>query len=188
MKKKRNQRPSRKMRPVFIVFCEGETEETYVNFLKQQYRLPVKVIITGLALSPRKIEKFINAEKIGFNDKITSFLMYDLDTDGIDEKIRSCKNSISITGNPSVELWFLLHNCEQNAFILTNDCIEKLRKSAKEWECYKKGLLTDKQKKILWDNRKTASDRAMKLQNWKNPSSMVYLLLDEMEKVREKEN
>jgi len=45
--------------------------------------------------------------------------------------------------------------------------------------------LTDKQKKTLWENQKIASARAMKLQNGINPSSMIYLLLDEMEKTKE---
>jgi len=27
MKRERNQRPPRKMKPVFLVFCEGDTEE-----------------------------------------------------------------------------------------------------------------------------------------------------------------
>jgi len=187
MKKERNQRPSRKMKPVFLVFCEGKTEETYVNFLRQQYKLPIKVIthVAGLALSQKRIESYIKTEKISFNDRITSFLMYDLDKNEIAEKIAACKSSINIASNPSVELWFLLHNGEQNAFVSTNACIEKLRKIAIEWESYKKGILTDKQKKILWDNRRIASDRAMRLQNGKNPSSMIYLLLDEMEKTRE---
>jgi hypothetical protein len=184
--KKRNQKPPRKMKPVFLVFCEGETEETYVNFLRQKYKLPIKIIthITGLALSQKKIESYIKAEKISLNDRISSFLMYDLDENKIVEKIRACKNSINIASNPSIELWFLLHSSEQNAFISTNACIEKLRKSAKEWECYKKGILTNQQKRILWDNRKTASDRAMKLQKGRNPSTMIYLLLNEMEKTR----
>ena len=191
MKKERNQRPPRRMKPVFLVFCEGETEETYVNFLRQQYKLPIKIITHVTELSQKKIKNYIEAEKITLNkkisldDKILSFLMYDLDADGIIEKIEACKNSISIASNPSVELWFLLHNSEQNAFISTPACIEKLRKSAKEWECYKKGVLTDKQKKILWENREIASDRAKKLQNGNNPSSMIYLLLDKMEKARE---
>jgi len=186
MKKERNRRPPRKMKPVFLVFCEGETEETYVNFLRHQYKLPVKVItyITGLALSQKKIESYIKAEKIGINDKITSFLMYDLDTNEIIEKIEACKSSINIASNPSVELWFLLHNSEQNAFIATNACIEKLKKSTKDWESYKKGILSDQQKRILWDNRRIASERAMKLQKGKNPSSMIYLLLDKMEKTK----
>jgi len=184
MKKKRNQRPSRKMNPVFIVFCEGETEETYVNFLRQRYKLPVKVHVTGLALSRKKVEKYTKAERIGCNDKLTSFLMYDLDKDEIVKKIEECKDSISIASNPSVELWFLLHNSEQNAFITTKACIEKLRKTVKEWECYKKGILTAQQKRILLENSKIASERAKKLQKGVNPSSGIYLLLDEMEKAK----
>jgi len=110
--------------------------------------------------------------------------MYDLDANKIAEKIEACKNSISIASNPAVELWFLLHSSEQTAFISTDDCIEKLRKSAKEWEYYKRGTLTEQQKRILWDNRKIASDRAIKFQKGINPSTMIYLLLDEMEKQR----
>ena len=34
----------RKMRPLFLVLCEGETEENYVNFLRQNYRLPIKIV------------------------------------------------------------------------------------------------------------------------------------------------
>jgi hypothetical protein len=188
MKKGQNQRPIKKMKPVFLVFCEGETEETYVNFLRQKYRLPIKVFthVTGLALSQKLINSYIQAEKISHNDKITSFLMYDLDTKEIVEKIAACKGSISIASNPSVELWFLLHSGEQNASISTNASIEKLRKTAIEWKYYKKGILSEQQKRILWDNRKIASERAMKLQNGINPSSMIYLLLDEMEKTKEK--
>jgi hypothetical protein len=187
MKKERNQRPTREMKPVFLVFCEGETEKTYVNFLRQKYRLPVKVItyVTGLKLSQKVLDRYIQAEKIGPNDIITSFLMYDLDIKEVVEKIAVCKGSTSIASNPSVELWFLLHNTEQNAYITTDACIEKLRKTAIEWKSYKKGTLTDQQKMILWDNRIIASERAMKLKNGGNPSSMVYLLLDEMEKTKE---
>jgi hypothetical protein len=186
MKKARNQKPTRKMKPVFLVFCEGETEETYVNFLRQKYKLPIKIIthITGLALSQKVIERYIKAEKIGHNDRITSFLMYDLDKKEIAEKITACKDSISIASNPSVELWFLFHSDEQNAAISTNACIEKLRKTATEWKYYKKGILSEQQKRILWDNRRIASERAMKLQNGENPSSMIYLLLVEIEKTK----
>jgi hypothetical protein len=188
MKKERKQRPAREMKPVFLVFCEGETEETYINFLRQKYRLPIKVIpyVTGLALSQRVIERYIQAEKIGPNDKITSFLMYDLDTKEILEKIVECKNFISIASNPCVELWFLLHSSEQNAVISTNECIDKLRKAAEEWNSYKKGILSAQQKRILWDNRKIASERAKKYKNSVNPSSMIYLLIGEMEKIKEK--
>jgi hypothetical protein len=32
------------MKQIILVLCEGETEECYINMLKQQYRLPIKVI------------------------------------------------------------------------------------------------------------------------------------------------
>lgn len=32
MARNREERPPRKMRPIYIVFCEGETEEMYVHF------------------------------------------------------------------------------------------------------------------------------------------------------------
>ena len=44
MAKQRLVSPKRKMKPVFLVFCEGETEETYLDYLKQAYRSPIKII------------------------------------------------------------------------------------------------------------------------------------------------
>ena len=184
MKKERKQ--TRKMRPFFLVFCEGDTEETYINFLRRQYRLPIKVIprITGIAISPEIIKRYIQNEQIGRSDKITSFLMYDLDMKEIAQKIEACKGSISIVSNPSVELWFLLHTGEQNAAITTDTCIEKLKKSSLDWLYYQKGSLSEKQKEILWKNRGTASTRAKRLPEGENPSSLVYVLIDKMEKIR----
>ena len=43
MARERKSNP-RKMRPLFLVLCEGETEENYVNFLRQNYRLPIKIV------------------------------------------------------------------------------------------------------------------------------------------------
>lgn len=183
MKKERNNKQTRKMKPVFLVFCEGETEETYVNFLRKEYRLPIKVIprITGLSLSPAILQRYIKAEKIGPSDKITSFLMYDLDLDVIAKKLASLKDYINIASNPIIELWFMLHSAEQNVSISTDSCLEKLMKSAAEWGNYKKGTLSDNQKQLLWNNRKTAADRAKRLKEGENPSSMVYRLIEKME-------
>jgi hypothetical protein len=184
MNKKRNQKPSRKMKPVFMVFCEGDTEEAYVNFLRKKYRLPVKVISkkVGLSITPGIIQRHIQAEKIGPGDKITSFLMYDLDKEGMIEKLAKCKDSISITSNPSVELWFFLHADKQTAAISTGTCVDKLKKSTPEWTYYKEGALSEKQKQFLWENRRLASDRAKQLHEFENPSSSVYRLLEAMDK------
>ena len=45
----------RNMRPQFLVICEGETEENYVNFLRQYYRLPIKIVskIIGSKISQK---------------------------------------------------------------------------------------------------------------------------------------
>jgi len=173
------------MKPVFIVFCEGETEEAYVNFLRQKYRLPIKVVshITGLSIYPDILRRYIQAEKIDPHDTITSFLMYDLDTKGIAEKIAACKDCISIASNPAVELWFLLHAGEQKAAICADDCIEKMTKSLPDWRDYRKGTLTERQKRQLWDCRGLASARAKQLREGENPSSLLYRLIERMDAV-----
>lgn len=43
MAKQRTASPSRTMKPVFLIFCEGETEEAYLDYLKQAYRSPVRI-------------------------------------------------------------------------------------------------------------------------------------------------
>lgn len=43
MARERKSNP-RKMKPLFLVLCEGETEETYINLLKQRYRLPIRIV------------------------------------------------------------------------------------------------------------------------------------------------
>jgi hypothetical protein len=186
MKKERNSRPSRKMKPVFLVFCEGETEEAYINFLRQKYRLPIKIIsrMTGLSISPAIIKRYVQAEKISPGDNITSFLMYDLDTAGITEKLLLIKGSITITSNPCVELWFLLHNKEQHAEIATKTCITMLQHFSDDWTYYEKGIFTDRQKQMLWNNCIIACDRARKLPESINPSSTIYRLVEAMDLVK----
>jgi len=153
MKKERNRRPQRKMKPVFLVFCEGNTEETYINFLRQKYRLPIRVIsrITGQSISPKYIQRIVQSEKIGNGDMITSFLMYDLDSNEVVDKLKTCNDSINISSNPVLELWFLLHNIEQNAAITSDNCIKKLINLDSDWASYEKGYFSEKQKQLLWE-------------------------------------
>ena len=170
------------MKQIYLIFCEGESEEAYIDFLKKnERRLPIKLICHKTKLNADKIKRQTMAEKIGDGDKVTSFLMYDLDVTGTAEKIKTCKGSISIASNPSVELWFLLHVKEQKVEISTDNCGEKLKKSSPDWSNYKKGVLSEKQKQHLWDNRSMASDRARQLPEWENPSSSVYRLIEMLE-------
>ena len=75
----RGKRPARRMKPVFIVFCEGETEELYVSLLRQRYRSPIKIIsrVEGCDISSKLIERRKREVKIEEHEKLTVFLMYD---------------------------------------------------------------------------------------------------------------
>lgn len=44
MKSKRIASKGKKINPHFWVFCEGETEEAYIRFLRSEYRLPIEII------------------------------------------------------------------------------------------------------------------------------------------------
>ena len=186
MGKKRNNRPERKMKPVFLVFCEGQTEEAYVNLLRQKFRLPVKIIphITGLNISPALIKKYIKFVQLDRNDTIATFLMYDLDTKGISVKLAACDDTINICSNPCIELWFLLHNIEQFAEISTAACISSLQK-IRDWKNYSKGMFSLKHKEILWEKRSIACQRARALPEAGNPSSSVYKLIEAMQKINQ---
>ena len=50
----------RKMRPQFLVLCEGETEENYVRFLRQNYRLPIEIVpkIVGSCITSDIVNRY----------------------------------------------------------------------------------------------------------------------------------
>ena len=163
------------MKPNFFVFCEGETEIAYVKFLRSLYRAPIQVI-------PKKgksniSEDFIIKSKNEYvqteQDKV--FLMYDLDIDGMLEKLQKIPNAELLVSNPCVELWFLLHYQEQKTEISSDKCIKKLQKVSKE---YKKGTLSEEDKEVFAKNKKLAVERAKALDVFSNPSTTIYRLLD----------
>jgi len=55
-----------------------------------------------------------------------------------------------------------------------------LKKSAPDWEFYKKGMLSERQRLMLWNNRIVASARAKCLPEGENPSSSVFRLIETM--------
>ena len=167
----------KQMKPNFFVFCEGETEIAYVKFLRSLYRAPIQVI-------PKKgksniSEDFIVKSKNEYvqteQDKI--FLMYDLDVDGMLEQLQKIPNAELLVSNPCVELWFLLHYQEQKTEISSEKCIKKLQKVSKE---YKKGTLSEEEKEAFAKNKELAIERAKKLAEFHNPSTMVYKLLEKL--------
>ena len=167
----------KQMKPNFFVFCEGETEIAYVKFLRSLYRAPIQVI-------PKKgksniSEDFIERSKNEYvrtgQDKV--FLMYDLDVDGMLEHLQKIPNAELLVSNPCIELWFLLHYQEQKLEISSDKCVQKYQKVSKE---YKKGALSEEEKKVLAENRDLAVERAKKLAEYQNPSTMVFRLLEKL--------
>lgn len=95
MAKQRTASPSRTMKPVFLIFCEGETEEAYLDYLKQAYRSPIRIVpkIEGDSISQRLIDVRKKELKISKTDKILVFLMYDMDVPVVNERIKDCRRT-----------------------------------------------------------------------------------------------
>ena len=166
------------MKPNFFVFCEGETEVAYVSHLRSQYRVPIQII-------PRKSDSNISIRYIENckrdyietkNDK--TFLMFDLDVDGMLEHLQSIPDAVLLVSNPCIELWYLLHFEECHAELTQNACVKKLKRHL---EHYTKGSLLLKDKQILSDKVSSASERAKALKSYNNPSTTIYKLIDLLE-------
>ena len=167
----------KQMKPNFFVFCEGETEIAYVKFLRSLYRAPIQVIPKkGKSnISEDYIERSKNEYVRTGQDRV--FLMYDLDVDGMLEHLLKIPNAELLVSNPCIELWFLLHYQEQKVEITSGKCIQKLHKVTKG---YRKGGLSEEEKKVLAENRELAVERAKKLAEYHNPSTTVFKLLEKL--------
>lgn len=166
---------ARKMRPIFFVFCEGETEVAYVNYLKSKYRLPIQIIPkkSDSNISCRYIENCKREYLTTNSDK--TFLMYDLDIDGILDKLTCIPEVTLLVSNPCVELWFLLHSRECKSEMHSKACIRKYESVS---HLYKKGWLNTFDLRLLDQGENIAIDRAKKLKAPNNPSTTVYKLVE----------
>lgn len=165
----------KQMKPNFFVFCEGKTEIAYVKFLRSLYRAPIQVI-------PKKGKSNISKDDIenSKRDYVTTdqdkvFLMFDLDVPGILEHLQKISDAELLVSNPCIELWFLLHYQEQKTKLISKKCLQKLQSVSKE---YRKGTLSDDEKKVLSVNKDVAIKRAKVLTEFDNPSSTIYKLLE----------
>ena len=141
MKSKRQASKGKKINPHFWVFCEGETEEAYVRFLRSKYRLPVEIVskIAGCDISSRYIQTYKRDKPS--HKKDMDFLIYDADVPEILERLKKIQSVTLIASNPAIELWFLLHYKNQKTVIAENDCIKELCNRNKNQ--YKKGFIDD---------------------------------------------
>ncbi len=159
------------MKPNFFVFCEGKTEITYVKFLRSIYRVPIQIIPrkSDSNISDKYIEnckkEYITTE----NDK--TFLMFDLDVEGMLERLSNVSNVILLVSNPCIELWFLLHYKDCKTELSTENCIKELLVFSGK---YTKGILSEQEKQVLSVNMTDAINRSQKLKEHENPSTTIY--------------
>jgi hypothetical protein len=165
------------IKPTFFVFCEGESEDAYVSFLKSHFRVPIEIItrIAGNRINQKYINNTLKPLPIHPKDKL--FLLYDIDTSGMLEKLQGIKKAILLASNPCFELWYILHFCNQTAEITSLQCNEILKRINKY---YKKGGINGKLREKLIRDMAKAIERAKKHTLYNNPSTSVYLLLDEL--------
>lgn len=174
----------RKMRPQFLVLCEGKTEETYVTSLKQHYRIPIKIVskIVGSGISQRLIDQYKN--ELGSDpSEIKTFLLYDGDVPGVLDALKSCDGEMLIS-KPCIEVWFLAHFQKSiQKGISGDECIRKLC-SVSGWKHYKKGILDLKQQESLWDNRLNAVAIMGGKEESDESYSTVYRFINVLEETR----
>lgn len=176
----------RKMRPQFLVLCEGETEEAYINFLKQRYRLPIKIVskIIGINISPRLIKKH-KEELSGNPSEIKTFLMYDGDVQEVLDSLKKC-DGIMLISKPCIEIWFISHYKKAPEIELASEACVKQLCSIAGWEQYKKAVLTIKQQDSLWDNRMTAVTNMQTKTEVNKTYSTIYQFINILEEEKNK--
>jgi len=171
----------KEIRPTFFVFCEGPTEEQYVKYLKSKYRVPFEIDskIAGNRITAGYIKNYKDSKIT--DDKDKTFLLFDLDAPKMLDKLLALDACILLASNPCIELWFLLHFKEQKANINTKKCENDLARKNKN---YKKGVINRQLQSSLGKGQIKAVHRAKKLTEYQNPSSTVYKLIEELEKVK----
>jgi hypothetical protein len=179
MASRREKTPSKRMRKIALVICEGETEVCYINLLKTWYKSPIRIVshIEGTKITPSLVESRTRELKISPWDNVHTFLMYDMDVQAINEKLHKCKAEMLLS-NPCFEIWLLLHAKDQKSAIETDALIKELKKSAPVWKNYSKSAFTDTQKAFLNDNTDVAVARAKDLCEFQNPSTGIYKLIE----------
>ncbi|HAM11394.1 MAG: hypothetical protein A2X04_12255 [Bacteroidetes bacterium GWF2_41_9] len=177
MAKTHRQSKGKVIKPTFYVFCEGESEETYVSFLRSRYRVPIqiKTKVASTKISQKYVTNIL--KKFPRHEKDKNFLLYDLDRSDVVERLALIKGGILLGSNPCIELWFILHTCNHTAEASSRQCVEQLQRICRGYE---KGSLCSKLRTELSTGEDEAIKRAKKLKPYSNPSTSVYFLLEEL--------
>lgn len=166
----------KRINPHFWVFCEGETEEAYIRYLRSEYRLPVEIIpkIAGSDINSRYIQSYKKGKPT--HKKDIDFLVYDADVPEIFDKLKRISSVVLIISNPAIELWFLLHYKNQTAHITEDECIRQL--SNRIHNDYVKGILDAQLKVILKERCSEACARSKAFTPYNNPSTNMHVFIE----------
>ncbi|MDE6697203.1 MAG: RloB family protein [Muribaculaceae bacterium] len=180
--RERRFKKARQPKRIFLVVCEGETEEEYVNMLKRHYRLPIaiKTKVSGNAVTPRLVRQYIKELGLTKEDECRIFYIYDADVDCIVERLLKMPGN-TILSNPTIELWYLTHCRDNRRFISPESIVKELSSSHPIWKSYSKGRLSIEQQEFLLSNQQSACSRAEKMEWPSNPSSNLHLFIKALE-------
>lgn len=183
MGRKRRKSRRKKINPTLFVFCEGETEEAYINLLKSFYRLP-SIIIRPKISGSNITRDFIDKYKTGMSthEKDIDFLMYDLDVPNVFSRLKKITNCVLLLSNPCIELWFLLHYKNQTSSVDCAYCCKEIKNRNRT--SYKKGKIGTKLKDKLLTKKEDAIKRAKILVKYPNTGSTVYKFLEKLEELK----
>jgi hypothetical protein len=182
MARKRRNPKGKKINPTLFIFCEGETEESYINLLKSVYRIPsihIHPKIGGNNITTDYIENYKKDKPT--HEKDLNFLMYDLDVASMIDRLSKIEDCILLVSNPCIELWFLLHYKNQTANTNNDKCCKEMNNRNRT---YKKGLIDTKLKEKLTGKIDDAIKRAKALTEYANPSTSIYKLIEVLNELK----
>jgi hypothetical protein len=138
----------RKTRPVYFVFCEGESENAYINLLRSHFRFPIEIKskVIGTSITRVKIKRMLNGNIDWTKDKV--FLIYDSDIESINTKLGQIEFALSIFSYPCFEAW------------LCDDVTSQIRT---HYPAYKKGEISIRLGALLIEKMTFAITNAKKL-------------------------
>lgn len=171
---------ARSPRRVFLVICEGETEEAYVNALKHYFRLPIaiKTKVSGNAINQRLVDKYVQELGVSSKDDYEIFYIYDSDVGVIVDRLLNLPEGKAILSNPCIEVWYLLHVKNHTRARNSKEIVGDLIASDQIWKSYNKGFLRKEQLNYLMANHESAIARGKKLKFGENPSTNMHLFLE----------
>lgn len=186
----RKRKNKKALAQLIYIFCEGESEEVYLNMLKQKYRLPnVKIKVVAADLSGKRlVEKAI--ETMNYHHINTGYVIFDRDEHKRQE-LEECnklanKNHISIIfSSIDFEIWILMH-FEAVTRSYTRKELEQKRSGKNYFNTDYKNFKCNSYRRYLFDRVQYAVENANKLYKTNNhwitddPFTNIHLYIDEI--------